>query len=490
VAAIDKMNALYNLSKDVGKTKQLLNSQVTKGIYTEEQVKRILSDIDIYVNTINSIPTNLTPETSLVVMQSINEIQKLEQLKKDRDKSFHPDIDEKIQELRNEITARTQFDYVNAKGKLRLKDEAARELVKEAEDRGEKNFTVDDGAITQRAIDNFNLMDVDEKLEYTDLTKQDLKTDKKQDDAIQEQEKREIPDEILNLKDDEVKVFTVENIEDVPEQFRDRAEKKEGTTVKVRRKILGLPIGKETERTIGEGYSYKLTGKEIKDYAIQKPSTEEQVLPDDAGSKKEGGDSEVGLQQVREGDTQQVTTDTQVEEGKTETDTTSDKTAQTDTEKVNLLSAIKEGQKLPTKPKQTKNENGVITSGKVHLYHSTNGIENLNNILENGIDFEKQKAVGGLFFSKLGSPYRRDDSFVVIETDIENIPFNQRTEGQEVALGQLSDYKIVHSSKMSPRELETLSSLEMILNRETNGGVEGYKKSLQNYKKKNKNSGA
>jgi DNA-binding transcriptional regulator YbjK len=212
------------------------------------------------------------------------------------------------------------------------------------------------------------------------------------------------------------------------------------------------------------------------------------VLPDDAGSKKEGGDSEVGLQQVREGDTQQVTTDTQVEEGKTETDTTSDKTAQTDTEKVNLLSAIKEGQKLPTKPKQTKNENGVITSGKVHLYHSTNGIENLNNILENGIDFEKQKAVGGLFFSKLGSPYRRDDSFVVIETDIENIPFNQRTEGQEVALGQLSDYKIVHSSKMSPRELETLSSLEMILNRETNGGVEGYKKSLQNYKKKNKNS--
>jgi hypothetical protein len=156
--------------------------------------------------------------------------------------------------------------------------------------------------------------------------------------------------------------------------------------------------------------------------------------------------------------------------------------------KSDILKTLKEGQKLPTKPKQTKNKNGSITSGKVHLYHSTNGVENLNNILENGIDFEKQKAVGGLFFSKLGSPYRQDDSFVVIETDIENIPFNQRTEGQEVALGQLSDYKIVHSSKMSPRELKALSSLEMILNRKTNGGVEGYEKSLQNYKKRNKNS--
>ena len=156
--------------------------------------------------------------------------------------------------------------------------------------------------------------------------------------------------------------------------------------------------------------------------------------------------------------------------------------------KSDILKTLKEGQKLPTKPKQIKNKNGSITSGKVHLYHSTNGVENLNNILENGIDFEKQKAVGGLFFSKLGSPYRQDDSFVVIETDIENIPFNQRTEGQEVALGQLSDYKIVHSSKMSPRELKTLSSLEMILNRKTNGGIDGYNKALENYKKRNKNS--
>ncbi len=257
-AAIDRLEALHGLSQDVDKTKEFLNSMVTQGVYSEEQVSNLLSDIDIYVNTINSIPTNLSPETSLVVMQSINEIQKQEQLKKKRDKSFHPEIDEKIQELRNEITTRTQFDYVNAKGKLKLKDEAAKELTKEAEDRGEKNYTIDDGAITQRAIDNFSIMDVDEKLEYTDLTKKDLKTDKKQEDAIQE------------------------------------------------------------------------------------PSTEKQVLPDDAASKKDGAESEVGLRQVGEGDVESSVTPEGDTETETETDQTSNTTTQTDTEQIAETSSEKE----------------------------------------------------------------------------------------------------------------------------------------------------
>lgn len=164
------------------------------------------------------------------------------------------------------------------------------------------------------------------------------------------------------------------------------------------------------------------------------------------------------------------------------------KTATLSTDELSKVRQQLIAQKLPDTPTQTRDKNGLITSGKVHLYHSTNGVENLNDILENGINFEKQKAVDGLFFSKLGSPYRQDDSFIVIETDIENIPFNQRQDGQEVALGQLSDYKIVHSSRISPRELKALSSLEMILNRETNGGIDGYNKALENYKRKNKNS--
>jgi len=248
-AAIDRLEALHKLSENVDKTEQFLNSMVTNGAYTEEQVKNLLGDIDVYVNTINSIPTNLTPETSLAVMRYVNEIKKQEALKKKRDKAFHPAIDEKINELRNEITIRTQFDYVNSKGKLKLKEEAGRELNQEAIDAGETDITITDGAITQRAIDNFNQMDVDTKLKYTDLNKSDLKTKTDED-------------------------------------------------------------------------------------AISKPSTEEQVLPDAPTSTEGGKDSEVELQQVGEGDVEQVTTDTQVQEGETQTDKPSDTTTQTDVEQL------------------------------------------------------------------------------------------------------------------------------------------------------------
>ena len=280
-AAIDRLEALHKLSENVEKTEEFLNSMVTNGAYTEEQVSDLLADIDVYVNTINSIPTNLTPETSLAVMRYVNEIKKQEALKEKRDKSFHPAIDKKINDLRNEITIRTQFDYVNSKGKLKLKEEAGRELNQEAIDAGETDITITDGAITQRAIDNFNQMDVDTKLEYTDLDKSDLKT------------------------------------------------------------------------------------KTDKD-AISKPSTEEQVLPDAPTSKKEGGDSEVELRQVGEGDAGQVTTDTQVEESETQTDTTSDTTTETDAEQLTegeryLESKRKIVEDLEAKDKSLRSEDGSVS---------------------------------------------------------------------------------------------------------------------------------
>jgi hypothetical protein len=298
-AAIDRLEALHKLSENVDKTEQFLNSMVTNGAYTEEQVSDLLADIDVYVNTINSIPTNLTPETSLAVMRYVNEIKKQEALKEKRDKSFHPDIDEKINELRNEITIRTQFDYVNSKGKLKLKEEAGRELNQEAIDSGETDITITDGAITQRAIDNFNQMDVDTKLEYTDLDKSDLKT------------------------------------------------------------------------------------KTDKD-AISKPSTEEQVLPDAPTSKKEGGDSEVELRQVGEGDAGQVTTDTQVEESETQTDTTSDTTTETDAEQVSIL----------TESQPTSTEEGMSVNNE-------NSVESFaNRIVQEGVNQEGYSDEAIQFYSE------------------------------------------------------------------------------------------
>ena len=99
--------------------------------------------------------------------------------------------------------------------------------------------------------------------------------------------------------------------------------------------------------------------------AIQKPSTEKQVLPDDAGSKEEGADSEVGLQQVREGnvgtDTQQTETETE-----TETDQASDTTTETDTEQLTegekyLESKRKTVEDLEAKDKSLRNEDGSVS---------------------------------------------------------------------------------------------------------------------------------
>jgi len=169
--AIDRLTALDVLSKNVDKTTQLLNSQVTKGLYTEEQVKNILKDIDVYRKTINSIPPNLSPETALSIITDVQEIRKQEELKKQRDPAFHQDIDNKIKELRDGIVKKTNFDYLDNQTKIKLKDEALTELTKEAEDRGEKDFKIDDGQATYRAIENFNKLSTQEKLDLAKIKK-------------------------------------------------------------------------------------------------------------------------------------------------------------------------------------------------------------------------------------------------------------------------------------------------------------------------------
>jgi len=103
VDGTDKLQLLSILAEDVDKTTELLNSQVAKGLYTEQQVNKILSDIEVYRNSINSIPTNLSSQTGLEVMQDLNEINRLEQKKKKLDKAFHAEIDNEIEGIRENI---------------------------------------------------------------------------------------------------------------------------------------------------------------------------------------------------------------------------------------------------------------------------------------------------------------------------------------------------------------------------------------------------
>lgn len=131
----------------------------------------------------------------------------------------------------------------------------------------------------------------------------DLQSKLQEENAIQAPAEAQpaIPEEIASLQDDAGYTVTVKTLEEVPEQFRDRAEKSKTTgTVTTREKILGLPIGKKTTTPIDFGYTYTLTGKEAKDYAIQKSKSEEGVLRTEQ--------SQVGLPTMGQGNTQQATT--------------------------------------------------------------------------------------------------------------------------------------------------------------------------------------
>jgi hypothetical protein len=68
--------------------------------------------------------------------------------------------------------------------------------------------------------------------------------------------------------------------------------------------------------------------------AISESITEEQVLPNEETSAVEGTNPEVGLQQVGEGNVEQVITETQVDEGDTQTNQVVDTTTESDTEQL------------------------------------------------------------------------------------------------------------------------------------------------------------
>ena len=75
-----------------------------------------------------------------------------------------------------------------------------------------------------------------------------------------------VDDEIANLNDNELITFTVKTLDEVPEQFRDRAKKVGGQGIETRKLILGLPLGKK--ETV-KPYVYSITGKEAKEFAKQ-----------------------------------------------------------------------------------------------------------------------------------------------------------------------------------------------------------------------------
>jgi len=160
--AIDQMKSLALLASNVKKTQSLLDSQVKRGIYTQQQADNLMSDVKIFNETINGLPSNLSAETSLQVMSDLNKIKELESEKKVSE-VFSPYLDVQIQDLKNNIIQNSNFDFVNNKSKQKLMDDAGRELVAEKEAAGEQNYKINNTEIRSRAVQNFNKLSMEEK---------------------------------------------------------------------------------------------------------------------------------------------------------------------------------------------------------------------------------------------------------------------------------------------------------------------------------------
>jgi hypothetical protein len=94
---------LYQLSQNIDVLDTNLNEMVNNNIISKEDADNVKKDAVAVSRNITRIPKDTNPEVQLDVMRKLSEIEDLENSKNTLDKSFHSQIDEKIQEKRNEV---------------------------------------------------------------------------------------------------------------------------------------------------------------------------------------------------------------------------------------------------------------------------------------------------------------------------------------------------------------------------------------------------
>ena len=109
---------------------------------------------------------------------------------------------------------------------------------------------------------------------------------------LEESEVDATVDQITETKPEEKKTFYAEKLEDIPEKYRERAEKidNDGSEITFRQSVLGLPIGKRKSVPVEEYYSYTLDGNEIQETVEENKS---ETFTDIEGRIEERGDVDV-----------------------------------------------------------------------------------------------------------------------------------------------------------------------------------------------------
>jgi hypothetical protein len=230
-----------------------LKTEMLNGTMTKGEAQSALNDIDLVEGVFNSIDENISDEAKIIAFNLINERNRLEKEIVGKDPALSKEKNDRIKDINDKLeTLPLQVLIVN-------NIERATELETALKQKENKAGTV--------TIDGKKIPRVEAQAELDKINQKVLDAERKQEeDAI----KASIPEEISSLKDDEPFTKTVKTLEEVPEEFRDRAKKSTSKgTITTREKILGLPIGKKITTEVDYGYTYTLTGKEAKDYAIQ-----------------------------------------------------------------------------------------------------------------------------------------------------------------------------------------------------------------------------
>ena len=120
----DDLMSLSTLAKNKKEFDKVTKNLVDKKVFTQEQVDNLKQDVDIYYNNVNKLPKSTSAEVAMPVMRELDKVQKLVDEKQSVDKAFHEDIDDKIDDIRENIRKITYADQ------LRIRNKAAAAAIK------------------------------------------------------------------------------------------------------------------------------------------------------------------------------------------------------------------------------------------------------------------------------------------------------------------------------------------------------------------------
>lgn len=99
----DYLDLLDTASNNSDLSNKRLNELLAKDVITQEEYDKSKEDLRVYTYNKNKVPKNISPKIALDVMRKLDEIDKLQNQKKNLDPSFYEGVDEQINTKREEI---------------------------------------------------------------------------------------------------------------------------------------------------------------------------------------------------------------------------------------------------------------------------------------------------------------------------------------------------------------------------------------------------